>query len=110
MLSQEAIQKILGIKDKVSIAPEEMAKEMKVAFYPISGKEVGGDIEGFESKLKSSFERLGVAVADYNESLERVPLSKRVSRVFKVIANNLRYVSDCRRNKFDRLKVSYLFF
>lgn len=92
MISQEAIQKILGISEKVSMLPEEMVKEMKVTFYPIVGKGINKHVEDFDKRIKESLQRIGVEVVDYNKSLEHVPVGKRVNRVFKIVLNNLRYI------------------
>jgi len=39
MLSQEAIQKILGIDDKIISTPEEMAKNLTITFFPFESKD-----------------------------------------------------------------------
>ena len=39
-LSQETIQEILGIKERVYIHPEEMADNMNITFFPLSRKNI----------------------------------------------------------------------
>jgi len=92
MLSQDAIQKILGIKKKVSLSAEEMVKEMKVAFYPKEGLGVNQNIRDFNEKLKASFEKIGVKIVSYEDSLEVVPLRRRLNRIGKILFNNIRYL------------------
>lgn len=92
MISQEAIQKILGIREKVSMSADEMVKEMKVAFYPIEGIHVSENVRSFNTKIKECFQNIGVEIVDYQGSLEHVPASKRIQRIVKIVANNARYV------------------
>ena len=35
MLSQEAIEKILGIREKTTLTPEEMVGKLSLTFYPL---------------------------------------------------------------------------
>jgi hypothetical protein len=92
MISIEAIEKILDIKGPTPITPEEMVRQMKVCFFPEIGRGVTNDILSFSERLRQTLEKLGVKIVDYNSSLEKVPITKRVSRILKILANNIRYI------------------
>lgn len=74
------------------MSPDEMVKEMKVAFYPIEGAHISENVRTFNTKIKECFKNIGVEIVDYNASLEHVPSSKRIQRVVKILANNIRYI------------------
>ncbi|MEK9185931.1 MAG: hypothetical protein AAB863_04110 [Patescibacteria group bacterium] len=80
MLSQEAIQKILGINEYVPLEPEEMAKELTVTFYPHHKHKVSKNILDFAEKFRTALVNLGVKIIPYEESLARLPLK----RLFKI--------------------------
>ncbi len=92
MISQQAIQKILGINDKVSMSAEEMVKEMKVVFFPKKGTGTTENVSIFSERLKNAFLDIGIEIVSYEDSLERVPFGKRIHRVVKTFANNARYI------------------
>lgn len=92
MLSQEAIKKILGIDSQVSFSIQDMSKEMKVTFFPKIGTNVDASVVLFSDRLKNSFKNLGIEILPYENSLEPVSIQKRLNRVFRVFANNFRYI------------------
>lgn len=89
MLSQEAIQKILGIDEKVHITPEKMADELNVTFFPYNEKTVSSEVLQFLNQLKKTFLELKVNVVPYNEALVKIPKSKIFRRVYLLLLNNL---------------------
>lgn len=52
MLSQEAIQKILGIDEYIPLEPKEMVKNLVITFYPHDNQKVSKNIIDFAEKLK----------------------------------------------------------
>ncbi len=82
MLSQEAIKKILDIKAKVHLHPEDMAKHLTLTFYPYDESKVSNNIKKFAHKLKTTLASLGVKFIDFEDALVSLPKS----RVVKVVS------------------------
>lgn len=95
MLNQETIQTILGIKEKVYVTPLEMADKMNVTFFPYVSKGTSENVVNFSNKLKETFRDLNVNIVPYNESLVKIPISKSIKSVLKVLFNNVVYA--CRK-------------
>ena len=89
MISQEAIQKILGIESKVSLSADEMVKEMAVTFFPEKGTGIDENVIAFSKKLENSFKNLNIIIIPYESALEKVRLRRRISRIFRIIINNV---------------------
>jgi hypothetical protein len=88
MISQLSIQKILGIRDKIHLAPVDMANELNITFFP--GKaNVSAPISDFAEKLRQSFLRLRVNIVPYSSAFEQVPLFTRIRRFIKYTGNNI---------------------
>lgn len=92
MVDQDTIQKILGINEKVYTTPLEMADKMNIAFLPFDEKSVSSEIASFYKKLKSVFLELNVNIIPYEQALTKVPASKVLKTLFKVIFNNITYL------------------
>ncbi len=92
MFNQEVIQKILGIKEKVSITPIQMADEMNITFFPYDEKKISPEILYFFKKLNEIFSKLNVNVVPYDLALTKVPFLKVGKAVFKMLLNNLIYL------------------
>ncbi|HRH26815.1 MAG TPA: hypothetical protein PLZ99_01500 [Parcubacteria group bacterium] len=92
MLNQETIQTILGIKEKVYVTPLEMADKMNITFFPYVSKGTSDNVVNFSNKLKETFRELNVNIVPYNESLVKIPISKSVKSVLKILFNNLVYI------------------
>ncbi len=103
MLSNEAIQKILGIEDKVFLTTLEMADIMNVTFYPIS-ENASKNIINFSNKLNEVFKELKVNIVPYNEALEHTSLKRRIRRFFKYSINNIFWIY---RKLFGLSEVSF---
>lgn len=67
-LSLDAIRCILGLDKNLIIDHLEMAKNLKVTFYPYEGI-VSKDTRLFYSKLREAFEYYGVSIVPYHEAL-----------------------------------------
>ncbi|MDP3882945.1 MAG: hypothetical protein Q8Q48_02730 [Candidatus Staskawiczbacteria bacterium] len=80
-MSIETIKKILGIKGKVDLTPLEMAKDLRITFFP-NKNNVGGEVKEFGKKLENTFKNLGVTVIPYENALESPSLSKMAKRWF----------------------------
>lgn len=89
MLSQEAIQKILGIEEEVHLDPARMASKLAVTFYPLVAHQEGGKLASFARRLEKTFLECGVAVVPFEHSFERIPLRKTFRRLFRLLINNL---------------------
>ena len=92
MLSQEAIQKILGIEGTINLVPEEMVKELTITFFPENKTRYSQNIKNFADLLQKSLVELGVKIIPYEDSLEIVPISKVSKRFFKILGNNTLFV------------------
>ncbi len=88
MISQEAIQAILGIQEKVNITPEEMADKLNVTFFPYNKQAVSEEVKQFAARLQEVFKELRVNVVPYSEALYSIPLKKVVRRIFVISLNN----------------------
>ncbi len=91
MISQEAIQEILGIKDKIPLKPEDMVTKFKVTFFP-KNNNASETIIWFSEKLKKTFRELGVEIISYDDAWEMVSIRRRIRRFVKYSINNFRWV------------------
>ena len=66
-LSLEAIRHILGCNSAVPLSISEMARALRVAFYPSNF--CNEKLQNFLSALQSIFERAGVEVLSYEDAL-----------------------------------------
>lgn len=94
MLSQEAIQKILGIGEKVYVTPEEMADKLNVTFFPYDKTSVSEEVLLFLEQLKMTFQELKVNIVPYNEALVKIPVQKILKKAYLLFLNNLLYFSE----------------
>lgn len=91
MISQQAIQAILGIKEKIHTRSEDMAKQMIVSFYPQKDN-VSENIRKAEDLLRKKLLFFGVKEIPYSEVFTKVSLCKRVRRALKLYINNIIYL------------------
>lgn len=68
-LSVETIKNILGISGGVDLIPSEMARNLKITFFPHK-ENIDEEILEFGEKLKTAFKNLGVQIIPYNEAIE----------------------------------------
>ena len=93
MLSQEAIEVILNIKEKTLTTPEEMASKLNITFYPLSkDHHTSPKVKEFSSKLEATLKKLNVNIVPYSEALEVVPVKKRIKRFVYIVLNNSIYL------------------
>ena len=92
MISQAGIGKILGIKEKVHLSPEEMVHKLKVCFYPDHDK-ANKKLISFAENLKESLERLNVEIVSHDAIYEHRPLSKRIKRFVKFLIFDALWIS-----------------
>ena len=89
MLSQQAIQKILGIEGDIPLKPEVMAKELIITFYPHHNHKVSRNILDFAEKFRGALKNLGVKIIPYEESLVPLPLRKQLKILFYSLIGKL---------------------
>jgi len=89
MLSQETIQAILGIKEKIYVTPGEMADQLNIVFFPYDKDSVSQEILYFQDKLYTTLEKLKVNIVPYEEAFEYVLLRKRFRLLFLLITNHI---------------------
>lgn len=87
MISQSAIQTILGIKEKTFIHSADMAKEMTVAFYPQT-KVVSNNILQAQTLLREKLMSFGVKEIPYSDVFVKMDTKKRFKRRIKLYLNN----------------------
>lgn len=92
MINQDALQEILGIKEKVYVNPIDMANHMNVTFFPYDVNKVSSEIMHFAEKLEQTFKELNVNIIPFEESLTKVPISKVLKSVLKMCINNIIYL------------------
>ena len=78
-LSQEAIQLILGIKEKVCVDPLDMARNLKVTFFPREEK-AESHVKQFSSMLKKTLLSLGAEIIPYDKTLVTIIDKKGTTR------------------------------
>ena len=91
MISNEAIFKILGISNHTPLETNDMISIVKVSFFPYSD-EISNNVRRFSTKLRSTFQTIGVQIVEYDEIWERVALSRRLRRFIMGIVNNIVYI------------------
>jgi|TARA_B100001971_G_C18252860_1_gene579679 hypothetical protein len=89
-LSIDAIKAILDIQDDVVLSEEEMAKKLKITFYPKIAKSTSDNVRNFSENLKQSLIDLGVEVIPYEETLESVKASRKLKMLLMVITINIK--------------------
>lgn len=92
MLSQEAIQKLLGIEEKVHLSPREMADQLNITFYPKRGAKVSPATVAFFEKLQETFRVLRVNIVPYEQALEKLPPSKVFKRLLFGVKEDIRHL------------------
>lgn len=92
MISKEAIQEILGIKEAVHLTPEEMADKLNITFYPFDEREVSKNVLQFRKQIESAFRRLKVNIVPYERALETVPMRKVLRRIRRIIFANFFHI------------------
>jgi hypothetical protein len=105
MISQLAIQKILGINEKVFVDPKDMVTQMVVSFYPQKNN-VSENIKNAQILLKDKLLSLGVKEIPYSDIFIRISNYKRYKRRFKFYINNLSFAY----NKILLRKTNDIFF
>jgi len=88
VISQEAIQKILGIGEKVHVTAPNMAKQFKATFYP-NRSEASDEVRSFADRFEKSLKNLGVEIVPFDSVWETIPFDKRIARFFKYILNDI---------------------
>lgn len=91
MLSQEAIQKILGIEEKVHITPSEMADKLNITFFPYNKENVSPQVLQFLQQIEKTFLELRVNIVPYEEALVKIPTRKIFKKTSLLLLNNLFY-------------------
>lgn len=91
MLTQEAIQAVLGIREKVYLEPREMADKMNITFFPHRHEDTSEEIIKFAEKLETTFRELHVNIVPYSDALIRVSFFKSLKTTIKVLLSNVVY-------------------
>jgi len=86
MLDIKIIKKILGIREKVNLSPEEMARDLSITFFPTG--EADQKIQDFSQKLKKTFKDLGVNIIEYEDALVNLNIRQKFKLLFRIILFN----------------------
>jgi hypothetical protein len=93
MLSQQAIEIILGIREKhVTTEPRAMAKLLRVTFFPYKEETTSENVKRFIEVLKKSFDRLGVEQVPYENALVEISLFRALKRALLIILRNIQLI------------------
>jgi len=93
MLSTDALEALIGLKEKTALSERAMAERVSVAFFPIQKNEtVSKAVRDFAQLLESNLKRAGVTIVPYEKALEKVPLKKRGKRLLASIINNVLFL------------------
>lgn len=93
-LSNEAIQIILGIKKDAPLTPEDMAKNLKVTYYPIDNENLSNEIKDFAKKLEITLKELGVKIIPYKQCLARPTPKKILKRLILFFKITIKIASE----------------
>lgn len=91
MISYDAIKSILGIKEKVTLTPEEMAKILNITIFPFDPAKTDPKLVDFSNRVLLAFKNVGVNIVPYEKAIELMWLRHTVKRFFRVIAGNAIY-------------------
>lgn len=89
-LSVQAIKTILDIKDEVLLSEKEMARALKVTFYPSIPKTASIRIKEFSERLEQTLKNIGVDVILYDDTLESISFLRKVKMVFRALVINIK--------------------
>lgn len=88
MISQTALQNILGIEEVVHLTPKDMVGKVRFTFSPETNN-ASANVLKFVERLKRSFERLNISVISYDSVWVELSWSRRLRRFFKYAVNDL---------------------
>lgn len=88
MISQEAIEKILGIEAKVATTSEEMADKLNITFFPYEESRISNEVLIFVKKLREAFIELKVNVIPYDKALQKISLINSIIRSVLIVIRN----------------------
>lgn len=91
MLNPEALQKILGISERVSLTDKEMVRQLRITFFPHIGNNTSKLVLDFKDRLETALKELGAEIVPYKETLEQLPIKRVLRRFFKISGNNILY-------------------
>lgn len=91
MLSQDALQKILGIEEKVHVSALEMADNLNITFFPDCSQDISQTTIDFSRELRRTLEELKVNIVPYEDAIEYLSILKVAQRFFKLSINNIIY-------------------
>ncbi len=89
MLSQEALQKILGMEEIVHTDPKQMALHMNITVMPFDRSAVSDEIFSAYGLLMKKLKEHGVKQTAYADAFQTVPFGKRAKRFIKFLLNDL---------------------
>jgi hypothetical protein len=92
MISQEAIQKILGIKEEIYTTAEKMAEELNITFFPYISPHTDPHLIDFANKLRQTLVELRVNIIPYKLALKEVLFRKRIKKLLLILLNNISYL------------------
>lgn len=87
LIDNKTAKTILGINEEVSLTAEEMAKELKITFFPSVSNDQ--EIIDFGQELKKAFSELGVKIIPFEEAQFNIGCKKNIRLFFKVILVNI---------------------
>ncbi len=90
MISQEAIQKILGIEETVHVKPEDMVSKITLTIFPYDKSKISPQIKNFADKLTKELRKLGVRFIPYNDALVTLPPSRIVKVYLYAILDSIK--------------------
>lgn len=91
MISQDAIQKVLGIDGEIRLTTEKMVKNLKLTFFP-NKRNVSEVVDSFAIRFRDSMQSLGVDIIEFDDAWENVPTKKRIKRFIKYVLNNVYWI------------------
>jgi len=91
-LSIDAIKTILDIKGQVCMSEQEMAKKLKVTFYPNISEDTSDNVRTFADNLKGTMIELGVEVIPYEQTLEKISFARKLKMLLMAISINIKNI------------------
>ena len=94
MISQEALQKILGIEEKIHMTAEEMADKLNITFFPYHEDKVSEDVRLFGKKLHDVLKKFNANIVPFDQALEIVPVRYMIKRGGRILMHNILALCD----------------
>ncbi|MDX9913989.1 MAG: hypothetical protein RBS77_05420 [Candidatus Moranbacteria bacterium] len=85
MFSKITLACVLGLKENIPLTTIDMAKNLRITFFPYKSNEISNNIENFAEILRKSLINSGVNILPFDECLMRPTIKESIKRLFLFI-------------------------